>query len=315
MTLDGGRQCEIMRIDTNSSRGSALTLRWDHCDVRNAAGSIYWQWGIVYGVIDNCVFDGGSTNGVFMIYGNSKDSWDYTSFEFGDANQLYFEDCIINWASMPIQGGGGARYAVRHCTLNHTGTGSGTAWGFDMHGNYSWGSWSGFGSEIYENTWNMNGQPALIIDMRGGKHLVYNNNFVNAGSYVNCRVADEVDDASTPPATSLINGQPQHISDTYVWHTYRNGNRQFSSDLPYVGNTIVYSNGVCPRPDIHFWRDSASFTGTSGMGSGPRSSRPAFCTLEGAAWWATDESVLYRWHNGAWELFFSPYAYPHPLRK
>ena len=50
------------------------------------------------------------------------------------------------------------------------------------------------------------------------------------------------------------------------------------------------------------------------MGVGLLSERPVSCTLEGAGYWTTDEEKLYRWKNRAWELYYTPYIYPHPLR-
>jgi len=325
-TFDGGGLCEPLRIDNQSIDGSEARIRIDHCTFQNIGshGALYWQWGTVYGVVDNCIFNPNDTATIpprgrcIVVLGNNYVSWMHTAYDFGDVNNLYFEDCIFYWQDMPFQGGGGGRYAIRHCTFNYIGIQSGTAWGLDNHGNYSGGNYSGFGVEVYDNTWNMNGYPINLIDMRGGKGLIYNNYFQNAGPYIVAQVREESNDNNNPPSINPINGQPQHLSDFYIWNTYRNMTKYFhpTNKLPFVGGTIVYGDkGVVPREDVHFWREVPSFIGSTGMGSGPLLSRPSSCALEGAAWWASDENRLYRWHNGAWQLYYTPYTYPHPLRK
>ena len=59
---------------------------------------------------------------------------------------------------------------------------------------------------------------------------------------------------------------------------------------------------------------TVTFDGSTGVGVGLKSARPIYCKTEGVAYWTTDENVLYRWHNGNWELYYIPYTYPHPLR-
>jgi hypothetical protein len=342
-TFDGGGLCEPLRIDNQSDDGSEARIRIDHCTFQNIGSNkaMYWQWGTVYGVVDNCIFNPNDTATIpprarcIFVLGNNGVSWTHTAYDFGDANNLYFEDCIFYWQSMPFQGGGGGRYAIRHCIFNYIGIQSGTAWGLDNHGNYLGGNYSGFGVEVYDNTWNMNGYSINLIDMRGGKGLIYNNYFQNA-SLIVAKVREEGStafrghDKNNPPSINPINRQPQHLSDFYIWNTYRNMTKYFhpTNQLPFVDETIDYGDtryvdydaslaykGVVPRENVHFWREVPSFNGSTGMGSGPLSSRPSLCTLEGAAWWATDENRLYRWRNGAWQLYYTPYTYPHLLRK
>jgi len=56
-----------------------------------------------------------------------------------------------------------------------------------------------------------------------------------------------------------------------------------------------------------------SFNGTSGVGSGVLSARPATCTLN-VAYWATDTTTLYQCSApNTWAVYYTPYTYPHPL--
>jgi hypothetical protein len=56
-----------------------------------------------------------------------------------------------------------------------------------------------------------------------------------------------------------------------------------------------------------------SFNGTSGVGSGLLSGRPATCTRY-VAYWATDTNTLYQCTaTNAWTAYYTPYTYPHPM--
>jgi PKD repeat protein len=341
LSLDGEGRCEPLFIINTHAAGSPIRIRIDHCDFDDLRGdgTTGWitSWGTVYGVVDDCVFrDSADKNGVSTIcpYGSNDVSWTFTAFEFGNADNLYYEDNVFYFKDQVFQGGAGGRVAVRHNTFNFIGPSTGgTVQFIDVHGNYLGGNHSSFGVELYDNTVNMGGRPVQMVDLRGGKALFYDNHFENCGSYISSQFREESGsyrghDANNPPAVDPLNGQTQHISDTYLWNIYRNGVKYIHGEnLPYIGDTINYADptgidyrpayasyGVVPREDVHFWREKTAFDGSSGMGSGSLSARPAACTLEGAGYWVPDERTLYRWHSGAWQAFYRPLAYPHPLR-
>jgi hypothetical protein len=58
---------------------------------------------------------------------------------------------------------------------------------------------------------------------------------------------------------------------------------------------------------------TGGFTGAYGTGSGLHSAIPFTCTT-GVAYWATDQSTLYKCTaTNTWTAFYQPYTYPHPL--
>jgi hypothetical protein len=75
-----------------------------------------------------------------------------------------------------------------------------------------------------------------------------------------------------------------------------------------------------------FYNEISSFSGASGVGSGPIAKRPAACS-PGVAYWVTDEGSwnttlpantsgrLYKCTApNTWTLYYTPYTYPHPLQ-
>lgn len=76
--------------------------------------------------------------------------------------------------------------------------------------------------------------------------------------------------------------------------------------------------------NLDFYNETLTFDGTTGMGKGLRSARPATCTpgtdpltgapIKGVGYWATDEQKLYvATAPDTWTLYYQPLVYPHPL--
>ncbi|MDI6698984.1 MAG: PKD domain-containing protein [Candidatus Saccharicenans sp.] len=272
--------------------------------------------GTVYGVCDNNIV---TTDTVAnACYGLNAQTWNNLIFDFGTADNFYFEDNLFYLKDTFTGSGAAGRYAIRYNKFYNMSGGTISPF-IDMHGNMgTGGNHSGMGIEVYENEFYLNGYGCRIVDQRGGKGLIYNNRIITTPSvWANFNVREEYYDYLNPPAKSPINGQPQHVSDTYSWGNTKNGVQIVNDhdDNLKVTQTLNYEGeGVVPSLDIHFWRSVSPFNGTSGVGVGTISQRPASCSKEGVAWWATDENRLYRWRNGKWELYYVPYTYPHPLR-
>jgi len=290
-------------------------IRLDNNNIYNYRSLLMHLWGTVYGVMDNNVVEGGVSWGLIRIDGDDINTWNNLTFEYGTADNFYFEDNNFTATddTMFFYGDMGGRYCARYNQIRLSKPYYGMYPFADMHGNIP-SAWSGtMGAEVYENTIGVGSKGCDLMDIRGGKALVYNNRVTTSSSDFFVQIREEYSDSSGPgPARSPISGQPQHVSDSYFW-----GNRRNNSYSPGVNiQTLDYSGteGVVPREDIHYWLEKSNFTGSSGIGVGLLSMRPAVCTKEGVGWWATDENKLYRWHNGQWELYYTPYPYPHPLR-
>jgi hypothetical protein len=146
------------------------------------------------------------------------------------------------------------------------------------------------------------------------------------------------------PGNVGINGTSGGVADSNVSIavTYRYVNsttavqpqimNQTANRNGILGTVSFRNNGIDPelqvtdfvQPDREYYQQTTNFNGTSGVGSGPRSARPASCTT-GVAYWSIDQGSWNRsvaggqgvldkcastnsWQN-AW---YVPYVYPHP---
>ncbi|MCR4410338.1 MAG: PKD domain-containing protein [Candidatus Saccharicenans sp.] len=288
-------------------------IRIDHTKWDNvvSGGNIWWIYGYFWGVADNNHFD---TPGRFRFYALDSITWSNEIFTFGSANNFYMEDNFIrahNDDFFYLEAAG--RLALRYNTLYFDVQSSGYYPVVDVHGNQptAWSAamgFEGYGNEIYA-AFGMR-----LIDMRAGRNLFYNNKITQSSGSSTISASEEYYDSNNPPAHAP-DGQPQHVSDSYVFNNYRNGS-VLIADFPYTGSQLYYSDEgyYVPTEDLHYWKHNIKFNGSSGVGVGLMSQRPSSCSKEGVAWWSTDENKLYRWKNGRWELYYTPYIYPHPLR-
>ncbi len=288
-------------------------IRIDHTQITGGE-SPFSIWGTVYGVADSNVWYGC----YISIDGLDDLTWNNFRFDFGTADNFYFEDNNFIGTIVDVGAGNrsemGARWCFRYNTIDNTGITGGVYPVLDMHGNIPNAHLSTMGAEVYNNLLTESGDGLCILDQRGGKALVYNNSIVTTGS-VFTKVREEYLDSLNPPAFAPLSGQPQHVSESYYWSNKYNG-VTMTSDDPYIDGTVNYGGtiGLVPMEDRDFWREKGPFNGTTGVGAGPIANRPATCTT-GVGYWATDQGVLYRaTAANTWTAYYTPYTYPHPLR-
>ena len=298
----------------NTTSYHQTKIRIDHTKWQNVAdnGNIMWVYGYFWGVADNNYFD---TPGRFRFYALDTTTWANETFNFGSANNFYMEDNFFRchkgdyWY---IEGAG--RLALRNNEI-HLDVKNDYSPVVEVHGNQASAWSSAMGSEVYNNVIYFS-YDNRIIDMRCGRNLFYNNSLVRtAGSSMLC-LREEEPDSNNPPAFAF-DGQPQHVSDSYIFKNYLDNKLILNSPyFPYIGGQLYYGElgRSVPMEDRDFWKHAQNFDGSTGVGVGLKSTRPISCKTEGVAYWATDENALYRWHNGNWELYYVPYTYPHPLR-
>jgi hypothetical protein len=325
-SFDLDNRCEGLMIE-NASQTAISNVRIDNCNFENSNRYINFE-GTIYGCVDNNVIWAATTglNYRFIsIYGNiggdqGVGQWTNNTFSSGSANNIYFEDNDIYWSGLDTFSSGiGGRYCLRHNNWHYVDGGRWTLYCAEAHGNMGGATNRGtMGVEFYENTFDGTyaGNPVEMFSMRGGKGVLYENHFPATVGSLATGVTEEYNDSADLPANNVISGQPQHLSDYYVWSNAINSTDQVNTSLPVVATTIDYggATGVVPRNGVHFWRQVNSFDGTAGVGVGLLAARPATCTT-GVGYWATDTSILYRAvATNTWEAYYTPYTYPHPLR-
>jgi len=298
-------------INVGSSPGYIFrNVRIDHNIFQNAAGNLVGIAGAVFGVADNNSFI--HTQSGRQAHDNHQDSqwcWNNLAAEYGTENNFYYEDNTYTGPGIIVSAGGqGNRYCVRHNTITNTDTS--VFWMFDMHGSYTEDMLSAMVVEVYGNTIN-SAYGVGSLDQRGSMALFYNNIFSCSTVDIGIRNEYNTNVDLLSPVTAT-NGEPKRIHKSYYWGNKNKGTRVSAAIL----ETAYYSNlgRNVPQFNIDCFDEVASFNGSSGVGVGTLASRPASCSTEGVGYWATDQNRLYRWHNGAWEVFYTPYTYPHPLR-
>ena len=335
-SFDCASGCGVVYLKHSTSVGNevARNVRIDHNEFNNILKAplgfrpIYF-YGHFAGVVDNNI--GTNCNGLARGLGCNMDTWTNMTYAYGTADQLYFEDNVMDGPASYIVGatGAGARFCARYNTFTKTNTEFFSV--FDTHGNQPGGYGATMGAVVYNNTFILGGAytSGRLGDWRGGRVMSYNNNIVTpyGTSVGGGAFREEYNDGYHSPYEAS-DGQPMHVSDGYFWSNTRNGSTLI---MPGITSTVDYSDpakagytpalaykGVVPRWDVHGWKHVAAFDGSTGMGVGLRSARPAREDMSGApvgvAWWATDESKLYRWNGTVWVQYYAPYTYPHPLR-
>jgi hypothetical protein len=323
-------------------------IRMDNNSFTNCKNSAYPTVvinGTFKGVIDNNTFTGYPHFDNYGTGGGGKDSWNNLTYTHGSEDNVYWEDNDFTISNSSVSaftsGGHGGRYVYRYNTYSSN---IGIQPVFDFHGNQTAGVFGTMGVAIYGNKITMTNNGAVkISSQRGGKALIFNNKAITSQT-VSLDLYEQYEDAYdsktqtnyTCPndAYHLYPGkygcasdkQPDHASDSYYWN-----NRQ-STTLRNPFQTSGFLGTLVEN--VHWWSQKTPFNGTSGVGCGTLVSRPASCTV-GVGYWATNQScstvddanigrnpqtpisgTLYKCTaTNIWTAYYTPYTYPHPLRR
>jgi hypothetical protein len=173
---------------------------------------------------------------------------------------------------------------------------------------------NGFGycgnSSVWDGNTNSSGYPCIDQPGRGQSDLL-------EGDFPN--KVDSVTGTQTWPH--------QKLEPLYFWLNQFNplGNGNSAGLINPNGSIWTQNQDYYVSSDPNSGTDCSGFTGATGVGCGALSARPSTCTV-GVGYWATDQGNWNQSGNGAgqgelfvcsatntWSLYYTPYAYPHPL--
>lgn len=293
-------------------------------------GQFIYNIGSLWGVADNNTFEnsgypvahtGGQGNSVENWWNNSPQS----TFSLGGQYYFYYEDNTVILSDYDGAGGDNiltdgeyaARYVFRYNNITNV---VATYSLFDMHGEQS-GMASSFGAELYGNNITHSTYEMVFFNQRSGQALIFLNNSDGSGAVSNRAYTGGLDICPTNDCDL------KNTHNTYWFGNRKNLTGSFWSDTVSGGLDCCSLTGI---PTLG--RDVFSANSSPAITMGTFGNRPASPTV-GQGYWATDQSAvdlsgmvgidptipiagtLYICEvEDEWIEFFTPYAYPHPLR-
>jgi len=311
-------------------------------------------YGQISGVIYNNIFSGWPHMDHYGGSGGKWSWNNMVDKQPGSENLLYEEDNTFNIYGLTGpsafgSGGQGGSWVYRYNDWIDT-----SDWSWlplmDNHGNqgsvYATMVSEMYGNDIQMGPYGGHTKVVKVNDHRGGQAMRFFNlaskQYAATTAYFNIR--EEYSDAASPTdnvcpddawhlysGTSSCgpNGEPQHPWGTYYWSNYQAWDGAQIHVNILIDETKI--NGLVEN--THFWVQNPDYNGTTEIGIGCGSELPANGTV-GDGFWLTAQGncsdisasvgvnpavpidgVLYKCTStDSWEVYYTPYTYPHPLR-
>jgi len=306
--------------------------RFKNSGTTTSGNGVIINTGQTRGVISNNIFD--RTNVTLKIMGND-DLIEFSNrnfpFAYGNSDNLFFEDNLIQWSSGMgardpgwTETGQGGRLVMRYNTWNFTNvTGSEIR---DIHGFQNWPGGGQTGtmiSEYYGQTYiATSGYRGMTH--RGGWLMYFNN--IHTGSVGKDTVQQYgPEDTGGSGCAEDVPGASGNF-ETTVNNTYAFNNTLNGANRPLTEG--VLGPGCGAIENVAYRNQNALCTSLACVaGIGRDNTAPTGACVTGVGYWVAststptvDPNVI---QNGAfykctstniWTLYYKPYVYPHPLR-
>jgi hypothetical protein len=143
---------------------SVNKVRIDHNTFYHSSDRSIEVNGLVYGVVDNNVFDAFTLvyGGSIQFSGRNRSDWDYKTFSFGSSENIYFEDNTFLFNDTVGAGGAGMRYVFRYNNITFGTLRYSISPIFDAHGDTTGSNYATMGVEIYGNKMGLSGFPKAL---------------------------------------------------------------------------------------------------------------------------------------------------------